>query len=125
MTSATDNRTTELLPCPFCGGEGQTQEAITNLDEHIGWKAHCENEMCFASCNLLIYPTEEEAIAAWNQRYQPTCHIVECSRKYVLSDGTELFDDGCSVCNGYVGDGDNYCANCGARICKEVDNAYE
>lgn len=45
-----------------------------------------------------------------------TCHIVKNSRKYVLSDGRELFDDGCSICNGYVGDGDNYCSNCGARV---------
>lgn len=50
-----------------------------------------------------------------------TCHIVKNSRKYVLSDGRELFDDGCSICNGYVGDGDNYCSNCGARV-KDVDN---
>lgn len=48
-----------------------------------------------------------------------TCHIVKNSRKYVLSDGRELFDDGCSICNGYVGDGDNYCSNCGARVVGE------
>ena len=72
-----------------------------------------------------------ESIKAWNSRAKPpcdggycplcgaierTCHIVKNSRKYVLSDGRELFDDGCSICNGYVGDGDNYCSNCGARV---------
>lgn len=51
--------------------------------------------------------------------FERTCHIVRASRKYVLSDGTELFDDGCSVCNGYIGDGDNYCSNCGAKVVGE------
>ena len=45
-----------------------------------------------------------------------TCHIVKASRKYVLSDGTELFEDGCSVCNCYIGEDDNYCSNCGAKV---------
>ena len=45
-----------------------------------------------------------------------TCRIVEDSRKYVLSDGTELFEGGCSECGGYLEDGDNYCPNCGARV---------
>lgn len=48
-----------------------------------------------------------------------TCHVVKASRKYVLSDGTELFEDGCSVCNGYIGEGDNYCPNCGAKVVSE------
>ena len=48
-----------------------------------------------------------------------TCRIVKSSRKYVLSDGTELFEDGCSECNGYVGEGDNYCPNCGAKVIRE------
>ena len=92
-----------------------------------------------------IYDTEADAIAAWNSRservtddeweiYQRsvpateenmamfgwvrerTCHIVKNSRKYVLSDGCELFEDGCSICNSYIGDGDNYCSNCGAKV---------
>lgn len=44
-----------------------------------------------------------------------TCHIVKNSRKYVLSDGRELFEDGCSICNGYLSEDDNYCSSCGAR----------
>lgn len=51
-------------------------------------------------------------------RAERTCHIVKNSRRCVLSDGRELLDDGCSICNGYVGDGDNYCSNCGAKVVK-------
>ena len=47
------------------------------------------------------------------------CHVVKNSRKYVLSNGAELFDDGCSICNGYVGEGENYCSNCGAKVVSE------
>ena len=85
------------------------------------------------NAKLVMHPTPEQAIAVTlgNSRVKPpcdggycplcgaierTCHIVKNSRKYVLSDGRELFDDGCSICNGYVGDGDNYCSNCGARV---------
>ncbi len=62
---------------------------------------------------------ESEIEQELNSRAERTCHIVKNSRKYVLSDGRELFDDGCSICNGYVGDGDNYCSNCGARVVGE------
>ena len=34
MTSATDNRTTELLPCPFCGGEPEIRERKVH---HTDW----------------------------------------------------------------------------------------
>lgn len=52
-------------------------------------------------------------------RVERTCHIVRNSRKYVMSDGTELFDDGCSECNEYVGEDDNYCSRCGAKVVGE------
>lgn len=61
----------------------------------------------------------EHQLAMYGYVKERTCHIVKNSRKYVLSDGRELFDDGCSICNGYVGDGDNYCSNCGARVVSE------
>lgn len=52
-------------------------------------------------------------------RAERTCHIVEAALKIVLSDGTELFESGCSECNSYLDIGDNYCSNCGAKVVSE------
>lgn len=68
--------------------------------------------------------TRSHGFCSWGERKEEqitdiperTCKVIKNSRKYVLSDGTELFENGCSVCNGYIGDDDNYCPNCGARV---------
>ena len=66
----------ELLRCPFCGGEAKT------VKSDIG----CYSVIC-SSCNTGIfrprwtpdewaaYATEAEAIAAWNTRAERTCKI--------------------------------------------------
>ena len=57
--------TTDLLPCPFCGG---TNIEIGILQSHgngtFDWKARCDD------CDV-CYDTEVEAIAAWNRRTAP------------------------------------------------------
>ena len=117
----------ELKPCPFCGGEAELSSDYSSERGKTRWSVWhecCEHEGESAGYGHALFPwfetpwydTEAEAIAAWNARIERTCKVIENSRKYVLSDGTELFDDGCSVCNGYIGDGENYCANCGAKV---------
>lgn len=56
----TDNRTTELLPCPFCGGE-----ASKRLFYVARYGVYCDE--CDARVGGL-FNTEAEAIAAWNTR---------------------------------------------------------
>lgn len=58
----TDNRATELLLCPFCGGEAETHEVTF---PHHYWYVLCDGE-CFG--NFCERPTEAEAVAAWNTR---------------------------------------------------------
>lgn len=99
----------ELKPCPFCGGKAVVR-ALTISRSFVVFCEDCPIGF------LVPYDSEEEAVDAWNTRAERTCHVVKNSRKYVLSDGTELFDDGCSICNGYIGAGENYCSNCGAKV---------
>ena len=135
----------ELLPCPFCGETptlnvkhyGDTHYwrvicptpfcAIMSVapteTEAIGaWNTRAGGYCAFAQptdltdgCALLgeLLQAREDGVKLVPER---TCHIVKASRKYVLSDGTELFEDGCSNCNGYIGEDDNYCPNCGAKV---------
>jgi Lar family restriction alleviation protein len=106
----------DLKPCPFCGGEAVEGKVKFNgkESERDGWLGCRE-------CRVFLNYTNGErgkkmAIEIWNTRYERTSRIVEGSRKYVFSDGTELFEDGCSECNGYLIDRDNYCPNCGAKV---------
>lgn len=117
----------ELKPCPFCGGEA---ELCVHEATGVSWVRCIECETTSGASS------EAGAIKAWNKRVgmsyedaaimlyelgmsERTCYVIENLRKHVLSDGTELFENGCSVCYGYIGDGDNYCSNCGAKVVKE------
>ena len=54
---------TELKPCPFCGGKARLHEIASTY--HVLWRyVMCDN--CLTSNDN--YSTEEEAIAAWNRR---------------------------------------------------------
>lgn len=94
----------ELKPCPFCGGE-----AVYICGFNSKTTIECLN------CHVSMDNVTER----WNMRYTPTCRKVENSRIYKMSDGRELYDDGCSICNAYLGDADNYCSNCGAKVVSE------
>ncbi len=116
---------TELLPCPFCGGEAQVMHMeLDSIEE--GWKVwgvwcmddlHAEEHGGYQHGHFIDnFVTEAEAIAAWNTRAERTCEI-----KHIKSGA--MYDVWrCSAC-GYeyaesvsdmsiVG---SYCPNCGAK----------
>jgi Lar family restriction alleviation protein len=56
----------KLLPCPFCGGEAREYTWTSDNRPYNEWhEISCE--VCSGS--TCTYNTEEEAIAAWNQRW--------------------------------------------------------
>ena len=95
---------TELLPCPFCGGEAEMTE------NSFIWVAICKT--CGGSTGLL--DTEAEAVAAWNTRAERTCkrlvHGMERDRMVATVSWT------CSECGRHMGRDHNYCPNCGAKV---------
>jgi Lar family restriction alleviation protein len=58
----------ELLPCPFCGGEADIEEIPGSpfTNEPYTWAVGCK------SCNIGWYEeTQAEATSKWNRRAQP------------------------------------------------------
>ena len=67
----------ELLPCPFCGGEAETERTLERFEYGIGgpdsvmeygYYVYCKK--CSAGTSVVDVPppSEEEAIAEWNKR---------------------------------------------------------
>jgi Lar family restriction alleviation protein len=54
---------TELLPCPFCGGEGGV---VRTKDIAQWWYGECRKAPCYS--RNLASQTKEEAVARWNTR---------------------------------------------------------
>lgn len=118
----TDNRTTELLPCPFCGGEA---------DEYEG---DYGNGICCMMCGAMVgepihleYRTTKrvniaEAIAAWNTRAElgsGTCEM-DYIDAYEPASGIEEYLCLCSNCGNQewwpYNNLPSYCPNCGRKV---------
>ena len=62
---------TKMIPCPYCGGAGKTYTVEHKYTDVPGmvkrWRVRCGAR---EDCALLMadFPTEEDAIAAWNTR---------------------------------------------------------
>ena len=118
MTRDADNRTTELLCCPFCGGEAEIIEAVYGM-YLTGYAIYCRK--CCLKLGVTgrlgeayewspVFNTEAEAIAAWNARAERTCRME-------TAEGCQNWNS-CSECDAdyYTDQPINYCPNCGARV---------
>lgn len=132
---------TELLPCPFCGGEAHVYMTLAQR-----YCAICNKPFC---ANVGPFETEAEAVAAWNIRAdteygavpategnmtahgwvrERTCRIV---KTWSDSDYVDDWNYRCSECRGFIpvnerdpetGDvisAANYCPNCGCKVVKQ------
>ena len=91
----------ELLPCPFCGGKAE----IAHSRNYYVWCDKCETRGDW-------YSTEAEAIKAWNTRAERTCQMVQIAP--TISEGIMQ----CSECGVYLNEPAdvNYCPSCGAKV---------
>ena len=115
----------ELLPCPFCGGEAVFHDSL-RPPETYPCRVYCDN--CWAEVGG--YSTEAEAIAAWNARtddYNRAAEYWQRMYEQTFAERT-CYDTGenewhfvCSAC-GYEQNGYecwNYCPSCGAKVVGE------
>ena len=104
-----DNRTTELLPCPFCGGEAHV---VDHHNDDGSVSVGCANDTCLGFSGLgWLYGTEAEAIEAWNTRAERTCYPSENLYGFLMC---------CSECGRSLKDVGGtlfrYCPSCGAKV---------
>lgn len=82
-----DNRTTKLLPCPFCGGEATVERIGLNGCYYVA----CNTTDC---CDFGKSDTEAEAIAAWNARapveYESWFYLPKPKNDLVLYDTPQI-----------------------------------
>ena len=93
----------ELLPCPFCGGEAKLREYP--FSDHVS----CENESCLVRPSVGVEHDNAvhsgAAIEAWNTRHERTCHIIEKDQEPGMY---------CSECGALIED--RYCSHCGLKV---------
>lgn len=102
----------ELLPCPFCGGD----DVRIAVCMHDSWY-YGECESCGGRTDF--YDSQAEAIAAWNTRAERTCEEYGSIRvwqscnvwSHELSCGHEV--------DTLEAEPPNYCPNCGAKVVGE------
>lgn len=103
----------DLLFCPFCGGEAHIKEVVSACEKR--YTVGCSDSECMGYETWLLKPTVDEAVAAWNRRAERTC-------RDLTPDSDKLT---CSECGAEsVGqvhqkpfiDVFSYCPNCGARV---------
>lgn len=70
----------ELLPCPFCGGAALMEE----IGDAIGGarkSAGCYTERCMGYQSTVTFSTHREAAKAWNTRWKGNTEVSEPAPK--------------------------------------------
>ena len=105
---------TELRECPFCGGIAHVHPIYILNRYNRRWNVRCDNAKCIAGVVVRHFDTEQEAINAWNTRYEPTCTLDEV---YEDIGSTVIGEYRCDHCGQkYEGFRHPYCPNCGAKV---------
>lgn len=113
------DNTTELQPCPFCGGEAK----VNTLKWAGGYTATalCKNEPNGHYLNTWD-EDEEKAIGriieAWNRRAERTCEVVASELDGQMWVYRHEFSCDCGQRNYFTASSEppKYCPNCGAKV---------
>lgn len=102
----------ELKPCPFCGGEAK----IRTLGGTANKQYYATHDCVECKIDLIetwLFDTEQEAIEAWNTRYERTCKFIEVGDDY-----DEIYAQvyQCSNCGAANIGTAFFCPNCGAKV---------
>ena len=93
----------ELLPCPFCGGEAEAVHEIKGM-----WTVEC------VECGALV-----DGIAAWNTRAERTCRNTHENRWFKCSACGYGFTDLYADDEDDIDEQPRFCLNCGAKVVSE------
>jgi len=96
----------ELLPCPFCGGEAQFNIYETTCG--------VECEKCRIGTAFVLIDEYKQAIQAWNTRQERTCRITSEEYDDLLEYTVTRFSCGHSTIGAAAMY--NYCPECGAKV---------
>lgn len=110
---------TELLPCPFCGGEAKLFSGLHSVDGDV----YPLYGVCCLAAQVGTYGVEHtiygyfyeyRAVEAWNTRARGTCRPEE----QYLDSHSDLTVTVCSECRVPIDDLEdcNYCPSCGRRV---------
>lgn len=104
----------DLLFCPFCGGEAHIKEVVSACEKL--YTVGCSDSECMGYETWLLKPTVDEAVAAWNRRAEQTCRM----GKVFVYGAYKEYPDECYECTecGYTPEDENpsYCPNCGSKV---------
>lgn len=107
----------DLLFCPFCGGEAHIKEVVSACEKL--YTVGCSDSECMGYETWLLKPTVDEAVAAWNRRAERTCRMVRAR----WDDGECVWGCRCTACGDRftyeTGTTWRYCPACGAKVVEE------
>ena len=116
----------ELKPCPFCGSEAKVQKDIRwpHYSRYgvNGYEIVCTNFDCIIyHADNQWYLTEEDAIDAWNSRYEKTCEMYRDESGTWHCTSCENGGDNITGSDGelnmwYDSWHPNFCPHCGCKV---------
>ena len=107
----------DLLFCPFCGGEAHIKEVVSACS--VVYTVGCSDSECMGFETLLCKTTPEEAIAAWNRRTERTCRDISQDDGWLMCSECGAFTAHLGLTDAVSPIPIRYCPNCGARVVSE------